>query len=414
MPRKRSRTVVVPVEIPPETSEETPEQTPEQEEAEAVLAESQSEMPKPPMTWLYRLDQDTQEPKFIGRFAAGSLNEAVIGKRWGGGRFRLVTRKPGPKGGYVFHNQQTLTIDESVRPEAPVVHDDGAERELVMGRSSDFLEKMLLMQMQTSSQLMQAVMGAFASIGARPQPQTDPLMLEVIRASMTRKDPMELATALLGMFRENGASKDPIDQLIRLGQARETLKGVFGDGESDETQWIGKGLELAARALGSGQPVAVPPMTPRAALPAAPGAPALPKAEPASPAALPEEVIDVTGLRAWMVPVAENLPALSGAARFMPPDAAALTMRAQMEATAGVWEDFTADVRTGYADDAAIDADADFPNAFVGRTTAALKLTDRLKDAELVAWAQDTLKEAAFLAVEREEETDTGTDDGNA
>lgn len=413
MPRKKA----VLVELPPEDGPEVlPEKSAEEEEADSIIEDVRAEQPKQPFDVVYAVDDVTGELAWVGRFATAAVTPEFLAKNVGEGTFKAFTRKPNERGKFVFAGSRVIKVDrrsvalakpEASAPTAPATGD----------MSRDFLMAMMKSQQDASQNMMQMMMGmmgaittAFTALKPTGPAGPDPIVLELIRQGMTRKDPMEIATSLLAVIKDNGGSKDPIDQLIRLGQARETLQGMFGnEGGTDEMGVIAKGLDIAASALAGARAPAATALVPARALPA-PNAAAVPKAEPESPAVAPVVEEDVSELRMWMQPVVKNLPQLTMAAQFMPPEAAALTMRQQMQAMPGVWEDFVADVKTGYADDAAIDADEGFPEAFVTRTSVALALEKRLGNPQLVAWAEDVLDHAAWLALGIEDEDEGGED----
>ena len=395
---------VLQVEIPEDAEGRTEgsaeDRTVEEAEADSILEEARSEQPRHPLEIVYRVDDDTGEEGWAGKFAASAVTPEFLAKRLGPGKYKCYLRKPDKKGKMGFGGSRTVSVIADLRPAvmngAPPLRDNG---------SGDFSRDLLLSMMkqgQENSQnmvsMMATMMTAMTTAFGSLKPTTDPMMMAVIQGMMQRKDPTEIATGLMAAMKESGGAGNPISQLRELLEIKELLGG--GDGNADpESAMIMKGMDTLREAIHVAggrafQPAPVaptpPPVVPRA-LPAGPSADAAPP-QPSEP----PMVID-PNLRAWKRGVLQNLPMFLQAAAFMPPHAAAETAMEQMR-VAGVWPDVVEDVRSDYP---VLDVDAlpdEFGQAFVERSMTDLQMARQSGDVQ--DWAREVLYTLAELAVE--------------
>lgn len=336
MARRPRKAMVVELDDEPADPATTPTKTVEEEEADQVIEEDRAENPRPAYKEVERLDPETGQPAFVGRFAVDVVTKDFLARRFGGGAYRVTTRKPKAMGGMKFAERRTILIDPAVRPERAI---DGEPAPRGDNGKGDFIEKMLLLQMDSSAKMMAAITGAFAALAGagRSAPTTDPLLLELVKGMMARPvaDPMEFATKMFTMLQDRG-HVDPLDQLKKLLEIKE-LVGGGGETGSGELGLIGKGLDLVGQMIVKGQPEQPAAIAARAetapvteSLPAEPPHTAVwerPTAPMGHPAvAAPTGTVE---LRLWKQAVVPQLPRAIEMAQWMPPEAAALTLWAQ-------------------------------------------------------------------------------------
>lgn len=361
-PRGRPKKAMI-VELPSDEPEvPAVEETEEGSESDKLIAEAKStQAPRPPFTWVYRIDADTGVEKFLGKYKVGLVSETMIAQRFGGGKFIAYTRKPKAGGGYVYATKDEYTIDESVQPErieperGPVVDGFG---------KGDFIEKMLFASMQQSQQqsrdnaqammaMMTAVTTAISSMASGTRSAgPDPLVLEIVRGMVAKPaaDPMEFAVKMMDMMKTTGHI-DPLDQLKKVLEIKELLGG--GDNGMDELGLMGKGLDIVGQMIvkqpqpSMSAPVSVPPVSERTeserpTLPEPPHTHAwgrrdmdgAPTSEPG--AVIPRMEDDMpkvsVPLRLWKQGVAPMLDRAMFLASWMPSEAAAITLWSQANA----------------------------------------------------------------------------------
>jgi hypothetical protein len=363
------------VELPEESAEESTEKSAEQVEVETVLEEDRSENPRGAYKEVSRLDEITSEPAFIGRFPVDVVSAQFLAKRFGGGSYRVVTRKPNPKGpGHVYVERRTIKVDAAAVPPKAI---DGSP----LGTTSDsgFLEKMLFAQMQANTQLMQAIMTGMSAIAARPAPvtpATDPILGAII-------------TRIISQTEDKPDQIEQLTKLVSLG------KMIAGGGK--ETDWMDlskEGLSLV-RELASNRGKQ---LTPQRQIPAQTD-----EEPPHTEQPKPEEV-DVSKLRVWQQAVAPLLPKLGDWYKVLSPRAAAAT----------VWDGASPEAQTDLRVDLGTveglsDEDQEKKvTAFVERSFNALEIVKLPGD--VPQWVVETLWELAGLALEPDEEGEP--DDG--
>jgi hypothetical protein len=424
MPRGRPKKGMI-VELPEETEPASVEATEEESEADKLIADAKTtQAPRPPLVWLYRIDPDSGEEKFLGKFKVGMVNETMCAQRYGGGKFVAYTRKPKASGGYLYAGKDEYLVDDSIKPEKS----DGVAVVPVEanGKGSDFIERMLLLQMDMSSKMTTAMMGAFAAMAGaakQPPPATDPLLLELVRAMVSKPaaDPMTFAKDMLAMMKEGGTT-DPLDQLKKVLEIKELLGGSESGG-MDEMGLIGKGLDVLGgmvakqAAAPADVPVSVPSQPARTELPAPVPSNEPPHTLPFVPRRRPVEkeesvkpgqgigvVPKAEPLRLWKQPVAQLLPRAPMLMVWLSPDAAALNLWRQSDDAQKY--DIRLDIGTipdeAKEDEAKIEAIAD---AFVSRALNDFQL-HRVPgmNQEVVHYISDVMYGLFDIAMESDEE----------
>lgn len=399
------KTTVLQVELP-ENTDATEAGTEETTEADKVIQEDQSENPRSPFKVVERIDPFGGDPAWLGKFPIQIVSREWLAKRFGGGEYRVTTRKPKPTGGYQYVQQQTIKIDASIKPEpGPEVHTGNPPMNPDGIRGGTLGETLLLSMMKAQSdsaaQSMQMMQGLFTALtGAftalKPAaPVADPMMTLVLQGLMDRKDPMELATTMLEKV---GTGKDPLEMLTRLLELQKLLPSAPEADDQSPLSLVGKGID----ALRAGFEASRAQLPPRAAtIPPVPQPPAPPPPPPIPApiqpaAALPAPEID-PNMRKWKRTLIGNLPLLLGASAYMPAQAAAITAQTNLEAD-GLWADLVKDVRSDYP---VLNLDAelpeDFGSKFVERAMNDFGLASAPPDVK--EWAEETLEELAVLAV---------------
>jgi hypothetical protein len=426
MPRGRPKKAMV-VELPDEPEAASVEVTEEESEADKLIADAKTtQAPRPPLVWLYRIDPDSGEEKFLGKFKVGMVNETMCAQRYGGGKFVAYTRKPKASGGYLYAGKDEYLVDESIKPEKS----DGVSVVPVEanGKGSDFIERMLLLQMDMSSKMTTAMMGAFAAMAGaakQPAPATDPLLIELVRAMVAKPaaDPMAFAMQMMELMKKTGTT-DPLDQLKKVLEIKELLGGSEAGG-MDEMGLMAKGLDVLgqmvvkqAAAPESTAPVSVPSQPARTELAApVPSEPPhtlafvprrrIPKQEESVKPGQGIGVMPKVEVRAWKQPLLALLPRVPMLAVWMPPEASAITLWRQSDDAQKA--DIRDDIDPGKVlsnppekSEAEIEQIAD---AFVSRTINDFQL-HRVAGMtqEAASWVSDTLYELFDLATELEEE----------
>ena len=339
-----------------------------------MIADVQAEHIKPPKTQIHRVDPDTGDRKFIAEVVTDLVSLEWLGRKYGGGKYALTHRKADGGGGYKYAAHETVQIDESIKPDPPATATGAGNGEgsrpagAVPGFGANVIQQAmeagvlsLIQQMQNQNQLTVAMIERLTKGDDRRGPQllelVTPFIPVIVELVKSRKDPADLAVQLATLMNKRDAGAAGPEQLVSMlekGVNLATKLGNAGGGSSDSVMPIvGKGVEvlgdvvaavLAERRAAGGAPTDQParslhliPATTETTVP-----------RPSTPTpAVPD--------RPWMQAARPQLPALLSAARFMPPDAAAATIAANLSPAA--FDDLVADIE----DDAA--------PGFVGRLT---------------------------------------------
>jgi len=394
---------MVAVEIPDELPSEQAVEPSTENEADAIIEDQRAENPKSPIDYVYLLDEDTGEPWFAGKFATGMVNAEFLARKFKRkGKYRVITKKPDEKGRMVYAGNQVIRVMGDLMEPVVQTGDPIVRGESRVGDSS-FIEKMLLSQMDANAKLMASITEAFGSLGKSapaPAPTIDPLLLKILDGMFSRKDPMEIATELINKM---GTGKDPFDMLTKLLELQKLLPSSNDTDDQSPMALVGKGID-AIRAGFESSRAQLPARTGLA--PVATPVPVVPVQTPAvqpvaAVAALPAPEID-PNMRTWKKEISANLPVLLSASAFMPPEAAALTAKANLSAS-GHWADVIEDVRSDYP---ILDVDAALPEnfgeAFIARTMKDFGLSSA--SADVKEWVEATLEEIAVLVVTPEDE----------
>lgn len=390
-PRGRPRQALI-VEVPEEQPAERPtEETVEEKLATQEIETAQNQQVRSPFAKVYRVDEDTGEQRYCGRFPASAITEEWLGRKLGGGKFRVQFWKPTGKGGqFVYDSSKTYDLDRTITPEP--ARGNGAPPSGLA--ADDFMKTMLLQQMQTSSQLMQAIMTAVASMAQRPA--ADPVMLAMLQSMMTRKDPTEIATALLAVMKGESSDKNPIAMLKEMLEIKELMGG--GGDAPNELSVVTKGLDVLGKVM-----TATPPALPAGNPPPLPSSPPTePEPEQTMPRSLPPRPapsLDVTALRPWHREVAKVLPRVQLAMTFLSPHAGADTIWNQ--GTEVLTDDVKADLLNGAALPLTPAGELDEAKAVEladGLVDRAMKALQIPAETDVGQWCAETIYEVADLA----------------
>src|ERR1041385_8682946 len=93
MARRPRKAMVVELDDEPADPATTPTKTVEEQEADQVIEEDRAENPRPAYKEVERLDPETGQPAFVGRFAVDVVTKDFLARRFGGGAYRVTTRE---------------------------------------------------------------------------------------------------------------------------------------------------------------------------------------------------------------------------------------------------------------------------------------------------------------------------------
>lgn len=385
----------------PQNAEENAEENAEQKAASADLERVAQESPRTATTRVVRFDQERGIEKYCGTFSTSMVTEDFLARKFGGGKFKLTHYKPttkGPGGKQMdYAGQSTVNIDETVLPDRSA--QNGATPVVPGPMETAMLSFVQMMQVQMQQQLESSrthqtmMLEMFRSM-REGEKKDDPLVLALVQGMISKKDPMELATSLLAVMKENGTGKDPIEQLKSLAELRDLLGG---NGEKPDE------LSIVARGLGVLEKAMTPPSPGPVTLPAPTPVHELNELEQEMPRRFarrspPAPTIDTSGLRLWHKMVAELLPRLPQAMGLLTPHGAADTLwdKAGDAARADVKNDLLGDGKEQLpveTDESKLTALTD---DFISRAETALRLTTLGSDEQ--GYVVETLYELAELA----------------
>ena len=375
--------------------------------ADAIIAEAQTDHIKPPKTIIQRIAPDTGERKFVGEVVTDLVTLEWLGRRFGGGKYSLTHRKAKPTGGYEYAAHETVHIDESIKPDPPATsttgEDLGSRAPGVAPVSSGNVIQQameagvlsLIQQMQNQNQLTVAMIERLTKGEDRRGPSMleaiTPFIPVIVEFVKSRKDPTDLAVQLATLMSKRDAGAAGPEQLVTMLEKGVSLATKLGDragGSSDSIMPVVSegvkvlgdvvGAVLAERAAARGEPA-----RPLQLVPSTTETP-VPRSSPPTPPALPD--------RPWLQFARPLIPSLVSAARFMPPDAAAATIAAQLSPAA--FDDLVADIQ----DDTA--------PGFVGRLAQQFPAVAQLNP----QWFQTMLT----LLLEADDGADVGEDDDSS
>jgi hypothetical protein len=230
-----------------ETQAETPPATAADEQiANALESEAQGAE-----AMIYRADPATGKEAFLDRVSAEMVTHDWIGKEYGGGKYRVQFRKPGPNGGaFVYGGQKRFEVDPNIPPKAPrwartaasgPIHNaDGSPASKVDDVVSAGILAMIN-QMQDNSRAQADFFRSVIGDSSRKGPD----FLEIVKAATP------LIAPLLAMITQKREEKDPLDVALKLLELRGEQKAATG-APTDVMKTVRDVLEIREMFSGSG------------------------------------------------------------------------------------------------------------------------------------------------------------------
>jgi hypothetical protein len=211
---------------------------------------------------IYRADPSTGKEAFLDRVSAEMVSSEWLGKEYGGGKYRVQFRKPGPNGGQSYAGQKRFEVDPAIPPKPPrwartpavsgdVRNADGSPAGASPGMDAVLSSGILsLFQQQQENSRMQA--DWFRSM--MEQRSKAPGLVEIMVAAaplltiikdliarpapvpVPTKDPIELAKELLELRGATPATeaKGAVAQLKEVLELRELLSGLGGGADAED------------------------------------------------------------------------------------------------------------------------------------------------------------------------------------
>jgi hypothetical protein len=231
---------------PAETQDETQAKSAADEQiANALDAEAQGAE-----AMIYRADPSTGKEAFLDRVSAELVSSEWIGKEYGGGKYRVQFRKPGPNGGQVYGGQKRFEVDPNIPPKAPrwartaasgPIHNaDGSPASKVDDVVSAGILAMIN-QMQDNSRAQADFFRSVIGDSSRKGPD----FLEIVKAATP------LIAPLLAMITQKREEKDPLDVALKLLELRGEQKAATG-APTDVMKTVRDVLEIREMFSGSG------------------------------------------------------------------------------------------------------------------------------------------------------------------
>lgn len=201
---------------------------------------------------VYRADPSTGKEAFLDRVSAELVTQDWIGKEYGGGKYRVQFRKPGPNGGaFVYGGQKRFEVDADVprkppRWARPAASGDvrNADGSPAGSRADDVVSAGILAMINQMQDNSRAQSDFFRSVMADTS-RKGPDFLEIVKAATP------LIAPLLAMITQKREEKDPLDVALKLLELRgEQNKG--GAAPTDVMKTVKDVLEIREMFSGSG------------------------------------------------------------------------------------------------------------------------------------------------------------------
>jgi hypothetical protein len=238
--------------------EEQPKTAADEQISNAIEAEAQGAE-----AMVYRSDPSTGKEAFLDRISAEVVTQDWIGKEYGGGKYRVQFRKPGPNGGaFVYGGQKRFEVDPAIPSKPPrwarlpasgeVKNADGSPAGGASGMDAVLSSGILsLFQQQQENSRMQADWFRSMMEQRSKAPGIVEIMvaaapiLTIVKELLQRpaaapvvpgKDPIELAKELLELSggRPTTEAKGAVQQLKEVLELRELLSGLGGGADAED------------------------------------------------------------------------------------------------------------------------------------------------------------------------------------
>jgi hypothetical protein len=243
---------------PAKRPDETQPQTPAEEQIQAAV-ESEGQGAD---ALVYRADPSTGKEAFLDRVSAEMISSEWLGKEYGGGKYRVQFRKPGPNGGNVYARQQRYEVDPAIPPKPPrwartpaasgdVRNADGSPAGASPGMDAVLSSGILsLFQQQQENSRMQADWFRSTIESKSKSPNIVEILVAaapilaivkelfqsraVVAPTTPAKDPIELAKELLELRGTPVEGKGAVAQLKEVLELRELLSGLGGAADAED------------------------------------------------------------------------------------------------------------------------------------------------------------------------------------
>jgi hypothetical protein len=253
--KKRGPRQAVIIDLPESTGGSTAEtltETPPATAADEQITNALESEAQGAEAMIYRADPSTGKEAFLDRVSAEMVTHDWIGKEYGGGKYRVQFRKPGPNGGaFVYGGQKRFEVDPNIPPKAPrwarvqasgsVSNADGTP---AGSRADDVVSAGILAMINQMQDNSRAQSDFFRTVLADTS-RKGPDFLEIVKAATP------LIAPLLAMITQKREEKDPLDVALKLLELRgEQNKG--GAAPTDVMKTVKDVLEIREMFSGSG------------------------------------------------------------------------------------------------------------------------------------------------------------------
>jgi hypothetical protein len=257
---KRAGNPGVVVITPGGSEAETEEKSEQETAAEAVIEETTSANPRTPEAIVYKLDPDSGEERWVCKVASSLISNEWLAKRYGGGKYRVQHRKPNGTGKMVYAQQETYTIDASVRPEAmsaPVMNGDGTPAGGGGSRIDAIMEAgvmSLIQQMQNANTTQMELVRSIVAERSGPKGPNfteiltalSPIIAAIVPALTNRPDVMTQAREIAELAAKNNGAQGGLKDFIGAFKEMMEVKELLGGGGGGDDRPTGERLLEAA------------------------------------------------------------------------------------------------------------------------------------------------------------------------